>query len=300
MRSRRRAVLLALCLLLAAELGAKLLLLTPWIRARLPADVELGWRVRWAYRRLSSARDAVYTFDVYDPATGWALRPGLRGHRQFVQGRVSSNSRGLRGTAEYAPGRVPGRRRVVVLGDSFTFGEHVDDHEAFPARLQQRLGPAVDVLNLGVHGYGHDQMLIRLREEGLRYAPDLVVLGFFADDAARNLLAFRDYAKPRFVLREGRLLLLGSPVPPPSRILWREARRSHLLEVLTLPGQRRAARRAREEEQGPLMAALLDEMRRVAAGAGARFAIVDLPPPDEIARGEDAAPAERLLLDYAR
>ena len=46
------------------------------------------------------------------------------------------------------------------------------------------------------------------------------------------------------------------------------------------------------------MAALLDEMRQESSGAGARFVIVDLPPPGEIADGE-GAPGERLLLDYA-
>ena len=81
----------------------------------------------------------------------------------------------------------------------------MSDHETFPHVLEQLLAPA-EVVNLGVHGYGHDQMLLRYRAEGRRYAPDLVLLGFVADDVGRNLLAFRDYAKPRFLLEGGALL----------------------------------------------------------------------------------------------
>ena len=53
-----------------------------------------------------------------------------------------------------------------MLGDSFTFGEDVGDDETYSHHLEQLL-PGTEVINLGVHGYGHDQMLIYLREEGI-------------------------------------------------------------------------------------------------------------------------------------
>src|SRR5262245_47270071 len=104
--------------------------------------------------------------------------------------------------------------RIVVLGDSFTFGEEVSDTETYPHLLQELL-PTVEVINLGVHGYGHDQMLVLFREEGSKYEPSLVVLGFVASDMERNLMGFRDYAKPRFVVTGGELRLVGTPVPHP-------------------------------------------------------------------------------------
>jgi hypothetical protein len=292
----RRALLFALYLLLCAELLAKLILLTPWARARLPADSELAWRARWVGRYLFTDRAVFYSFDVFDPTKGWALRPGLRGARQPPFAPVSSNSRGVRGTAEHPPGRVPDRWRVVVLGDSFTFGEGVGDDETYPSRLQALLGSDAEVINLGVHGYGHDQMLIRLREEGLRYAPDLVLLGFHADDAPRNELRFRDYAKPRFRLRDGALTLEGSPVPPPRRVLVREFLRSHFLDLIVLATHRREPD---PRERRALLEALLDEMRRTSESAGARFALVDLPPVDEIAREPAVGRSEALLLEHA-
>jgi hypothetical protein len=297
MPRRRRVIAYGLYLLLCAELCAKLALLTPWARARLPAGSELGWRARWVGRYLFTDRTIFYGFDVYDPAKGWALRPGLRGDRQLPGGAVSSNSRGVRGRAEHEPGRVPGRRRIVVVGDSFTFGEGVADDETYPSRLQELLGPDTDVVNLGVHGYGHDQMLVHLREEGLRYAPDLVLLGFYADDSERNELRFRDYAKPRFRLRNGVLALEGSPVPPPARVLLRECLRSHLLDLLALGLSR--LREPDPRARRMLTEALLDEIRRASESAGARFALVDLPAVDEIALVPAVGRSEAELLEYA-
>ena len=297
LRPWRGRLLYAAYLLVCAELLAKALLLVPAVRAALPADQEAAWRIRWVNRYLWAGRPVFYHFDAYDPTKGWAPRPG---RWDFAGRTVTVNSRGVRSGAEHAAGRVAGVRRAVVVGDSFTFGEGVHDEETFPFQLQARLGPGVEVINLGVHGYGHDQMLIHLGEEGPRYQPDLVVLGYLAGDVERNALSFRDYAKPRFELQNGTLVLTGSPVPPPARVLAREAVRSHLVEMIGM-----AARRLRPPPPPPtsgdllLMEATVDEMRRIAGAEGARFLIVDLPPLAEIALPEDVGPSEAAIVDYA-
>jgi hypothetical protein len=61
-------------------------------------------------------------------------------------------------------------------------------------RKHQKSGE-VYYINMGVHGYGHDQMLILFGEEGVKYEPDIVILGFLPLDMARNVLKFRDFAK---------------------------------------------------------------------------------------------------------
>ncbi len=50
-------------------------------------------------------------------------------------------------------------------------------------------------------------------EEGIKYTPDIVVLGFIQPDMSRNMLNFRDFAKPKFKLRNKELKLTASPVP---------------------------------------------------------------------------------------
>ena len=296
-RRLRAGLLYVVYLLVCAELLARGLLLLPAVRARLPPDEEEAWRIRWVNRYLWERRPISYSFDAYDRTKGWTLRPG----RWSLGPRtVTANSRGIRGGDEHAQEKPAGVRRIVVIGDSFTFGEGVDDQDTFPSQLQARLGTGVEVINLGVHGYGHDQMLIRLREEGLRYAPDLVVLGYYADDVARNVLSFRDYAKPRFVLRGESLVLTGSPVPTPGRALAREAIRPHLPELVAMAWRRLRPPPRPSPEGLRLMAAIVDEMRRVSASQGARFLIVDLPPTDEIALPGEVGPSEAAVVDYAR
>jgi hypothetical protein len=111
---------------------------------------------------------------VYDEAYGWALRRGAR-----YEGRggetITVNDDGYRGPGHpRAP--TPGITRVVMLGDSVTFGTGVGDEETFSHLLDAR--PELEVLNLGVDGYGTDQELIRLEREGLAWRPQVVILNF--------------------------------------------------------------------------------------------------------------------------
>lgn len=62
--------------------------------------------------------------------------------------RVSTNSRGIRGRVEHDYEKSPGKKRVLVLGDSFTFGEEVNDTETYVYYPQQLLPGFVDVLTM--------------------------------------------------------------------------------------------------------------------------------------------------------
>jgi len=180
---------------------------------RSPDQVLSGdayWIHRWNTRR-APGHDALQIeggLHRHDPGLGWIPAGGY-----YLEG-VSTNSRGLRGATEYAVPKPTGMRRIVVMGDSFTWGLGVRDEETWPAVLQTLLDD-VEVLNLGVIGYGTDQQYLRLGQEGLRYEPDLVILGFFGPDTVRNVRRFRDSGKPRFAVEGGRLRLENVPVPDP-------------------------------------------------------------------------------------
>jgi len=148
-----------------------------------------GWRAIWLARPPHGEQLGL-AYDTHDPELGWTLASGLRDVPLASAGSVSSNSRGVRGAREHALAKASGTTRIVAIGDSFTFGDDVGDDETFPAQLQRSLA-AAEVLNLGVHGYGHDQMLLRLRRDGLPYAPDIVLVGWVAMDAERDMLSFR-------------------------------------------------------------------------------------------------------------
>ncbi len=304
MRTRPRRilslVLYVVGVLLFFELTARAVLTSDAFFARAAGEDDASWRLRWARRQRGETR-IYYSFDVHHPTRGWALRPGLRGVEVFRGKTLSSNSRGLRGVEERAYDKPPGVTRILAFGDSFTFGEDVSDDEAWPHRLEELL-PGSEVLNFGVHGYGHDQMLLALEEEGVKYHPDVVLVGFLSDDMERNLLSFRDYAKPRFVLAGGRLALTGAPVPRPEDALAREVWRSKFLDLWTMLWGRYEARSGRREaEARRLTVAILDEIAARTRAAGATPAYAYLPVHGEITKPDMAMTArERFFFSYCR
>ena len=267
---------------------------------RVAGNDEASWRLRWV-KRQKGERRIYYAFDDYHPTRGWALRPNLREVPAFRGKTVSSNSRGLRGVREYALDKPAGTTRIVVLGDSFTFGEDVGDDEAWPHRLEE-LMPGTEVLNLGVHGYGHDQMLLYLKEEGLRYHPDVVIVGFLPDDMERNVVAFRDYAKPRFVLEDGRLALRDVPVPTPDEVLAREPYRLKFLDLLSMLYGDYLHRSGRDQRaMREITLPIIDEMTSASAAAGARPAFAYLPVYGEIDKPEPGMTGrERFFFSHWR
>ncbi|MFQ5457993.1 MAG: hypothetical protein ACE5FC_06025 [Myxococcota bacterium] len=92
------------------------------------------------------------------PTRMFTLAPGkdvLFVGDEFVT-RVRIGPDGLRNPA-LAPAASAGRPRVLAVGDSFTFGYGVEESEAWPARLQEKLREAglarAEVINAGVVAY---------------------------------------------------------------------------------------------------------------------------------------------------
>ena len=91
------------------------------------------------------------------------------------------NSRGLR-TGEYAVQRVPGTRRVVLIGDSFLLaGGYSPEEKQVAAATARFLGrrARTEVINLSTPGVGALFYSRMLDVEGVRLKPDAVVVAFF-------------------------------------------------------------------------------------------------------------------------
>jgi GDSL-like lipase/acylhydrolase family protein len=80
------------------------------------------------------------------------------------------------------------RPNVVVLGDSCTFGQGVNDGEEYSALLARRLDGRATVVNLGVPGFGLTHEIRTFYEFGLLFQPALVLLQFYQNDLDDNLL----------------------------------------------------------------------------------------------------------------
>lgn len=119
-----------------------------------------------------------------DDRLGWKLRPGAVDRWGDAEVRV--NERGFRGPV-VAYQKPPGVARMVYLGDSVTFGYRVERwQDTYPFVTQARLDAtdslAVETVNLAVEGYSQWQQGIVLADEGDRYQPDVVVVGFVLND----------------------------------------------------------------------------------------------------------------------
>lgn len=76
----------------------------------------------------------------------------------------------------------PGSRRIVLLGDSVSFGLGVEQNAIYPALLEKRLGSSWDVVNLATFAYNTADERAALQEDGLKLRPELVILQFYMND----------------------------------------------------------------------------------------------------------------------
>jgi lysophospholipase L1-like esterase len=95
------------------------------------------------------------------------------------QPEISTNSLGYR---DREPGaKAPGRYRIAVIGDSFTWGQGIEARERFSNLIGGSLGPRFEVLNFGIPGHDMPQH-IEVLDQVLPLHPDFVLLQLFIND----------------------------------------------------------------------------------------------------------------------
>ncbi len=216
---RAASLLLGVLLALACgELGVRL-----WRGRLLAWDSPRHDRLRLLRSAYPAAHDALL---------GYVPRPGARAAASLWGTRVTIDALGLRAHAPVAPHDE--RPPLLALGDSFTFGDEVDDDDTWPARLERRLGRRV--WNAGVFGYGLDQVVLRAERLLDEHAFAGLIVAFIPDDVERCEFSYRFAAKPYFDVDGGRLRLRNVPVPEPVERLEAPAllARSHLVDFVML------------------------------------------------------------------
>jgi lysophospholipase L1-like esterase len=98
---------------------------------------------------------------------------------------VTKNSNELR-DREFAIPKPPDTYRVLVLGDSFTWGVGLDIEETIPKQLEAALrtttASTIEVINAAVPGMNTVNELAMLKEHGLKYEPDMILLVYLLND----------------------------------------------------------------------------------------------------------------------
>ncbi len=134
-----------------------------------------------------------------DPQLYWKLKPNQDCFTKVNRLPVHVNSHGTRGP-EFAMEKPADTLRILSLGDSRTFGWGLADDETYSRRLEQLLrtnfnsGKKIEVINAGVNAWSFPQMLVYLREFGVKYQPDFVVLA-----EANQWTQFSEKNSPEFV-----------------------------------------------------------------------------------------------------
>lgn len=256
----------------------------------------------------------------YDELVGWSHVPGLEGRYSAsdFDVHVKISDHGLRDRS-YDYQRPDGVFRIVVLGDSYAWGFGVEHQEVFTEIIEDSQD-SLQVINMGVSGYSTDQEYVLLKEEGLRYNPQLVLLMLFENDINHNTLDvnYLKYPKPRFSVLDGHLVQANRPSP---RIgLLRETHcflRTHsvaynylvrVLESSSAPWVRltRAFGSGiaywltgrRWEDPVALTSAIIGEIRDLSRAAGAQLVVVQVATQGQALGREKTIPNE--IIEYFR
>jgi hypothetical protein len=184
---------------------------------------ELG--VRFWLEWLPQPSNGTY---LADPQIGYRLRP-QPALGDTVGNPYHVNAYGFR-DREHAPSKPPGVRRVLGIGDSFVAGEvplpanflrvAERDWNKNPSPRPASRPDSVEVILMGLGGYGPEQYLGVLRSVGLATDPDLVLLCFYVGNDVTGI-------STRHEVRRGELYSTSSSNP------WMNLlRRSHLFAWL--------------------------------------------------------------------
>lgn len=214
MREKLSAVMLVLCSVLIGLLFAESI-----IRVMFPSYSRT---VRLS-QYMESERGK---FTRYDKVLGWAGLENADADFLWIDCRhhVRQNNYGFRGMA-YALHKKNGNRSVV-LGDSFVWGFGVENDEVFTRVIERQNANTIEMVNMGVSGYGTDQEYLLWSQKGYLWGPDEVILMVnMSTDLEENMYDLTySYPKPRFTLNaDNKLVLTNVPVPG-RKIAWNEPR----------------------------------------------------------------------------
>jgi hypothetical protein len=237
----------------------------------------------------------------------YTMRANLRDTIETGEGRwhVHTDARGRRVAREPRP-EQPDAPLVLVLGDSFTFGQGVEYEDSFVGHLAARFGSAARVVNTGVNGYGPVQYRHVLESElALGARPRVVLVNVFVGNdfldciwnkqlaVVDGAIATADDSLRAWVKRHLHLYRLLSKAYQrfvPGRAGGRPAPEEIYREAAWRAGELARAREVFAEE--------LRRITEIAASADATVVVTLIPTADAIAPG--AGPGVELPIAQAR
>jgi lysophospholipase L1-like esterase len=182
------------------------------------------------------------------------------------------NNYGFRGK-DVEMKKPDGTIRVIVLGDSFTMGDGVKLEDTFCVLLEERLrkeNRRVEVLNFGMSGWNTSDQVAYLREIGVRFNPDIVIVAYVLNDAAIELLP-GDLMRDEFQEAHEKRLLPWSYFFTYTNTLFTRRRlgQQYIRELLNSP--------VTHEDEWNINLARLYRGSKIAAEVGSKFVVAIFP-----------------------
>lgn len=157
-------------------------------------------------------------FGVVDPVVGQIIRSGVV-YRHPKGFSIRTGPHGVRSNGTLPPREA--RPLTLVVGDSFAFGDEVNDADSWPAVLERLTGHRV--VNAGVPGFGLDQSVLRAEQLANVFIPSTIVVSFIPHDVVRCEMSFwSGHAKPYFDTDANGLRYHRAPFVPPQH-WWKAA-----------------------------------------------------------------------------
>lgn len=264
---------------------------------------ELFFRTFFPQHTAASEQDSLFE---YSSSLGWQLIPNKTGFftsKHEFRTKISINSAGMR-DKEYPMTRPAGKKRIILLGDSFTSSFGVPDSEAFAKVMEEKLLTGTEVLNFGVNGYGPAQELLLLQSRAMKYRPDMVIMVIYVGNDFDDITGISDwidgYKRPQAITDDrGNIRFTGIPVPLSEKYLAKQRAqrmcslpRSHFIDFIDkyirykkysinfMPSEIRLCNKKPDpdvKEAARLMGAILRETDRYCKKNGASFAVAVAP-----------------------
>ena len=178
--------------------------------------IEIIFKVFFAEKIILFPR--YHTDANYGEFTIRRLKPNSRFWHSSIDGswEFVTNDKGFRNERNFPYQKEKNLIRVLALGDSFTQGFEVRQDYTYSSITEKYLiskGIEAEVINTGISGFSTAEELIFMENEGFKYNPDYVLVGFYANDYDDNIKS------DIFRLNKGELFINKKEHIPGVRIL---------------------------------------------------------------------------------
>ncbi len=174
--------------------------------AHQPTEESVAFRFytalnRWRWKFLRMHRDELLTICwPHKPNSEWIQAPAKSAppyDRIMIPIHEAMNAMGFR-DGPFEPGKEPGRRRILILGDSTGFGYGIVEEERFSSVMRAAAPEHVEVWNLALRGCTSETLRLLFEEFG-DVSPDLVVIQTPANDYDQVLWRISGHDEPSLV-----------------------------------------------------------------------------------------------------